>query len=183
MCSCDERAIERILFRYARCVDSANWEGLGELFRYGQVVTEGVEGVAAGPEAVRDVWRTVNRVHPDGTLRTRHLLTNVIVDVSADGHSAKADAYFMVFQATPELALQPIAGGRYEDTFHKIDGVWWFKQKKIHVNLVGDVSNHLILAFDSSGQLSGPPPADLLAVASGQAPADPANSPNSKPAT
>lgn len=183
VCSCDERAIERILFRYARCVDSADWDCLGELFRYGQVVTEGVDGVAVGPDAVKDVWRTVNRVHPDGTLRTRHLLTNVIVDVSPDDDIANADAYFMVFQATPELPLQPIAGGWYEDTFHKIDGVWWFKQKKIHVNLVGDVSNHLILAFDSSGQLSDPPPADLLAAASGRSPADPANSPDSEPAT
>ena len=183
MCNCDERAIERILFRYARCVDSADWEGLGDLFRYGQVVTEGVGGVAVGADAVRDVWRTVNRVHPDGTLRTRHLLTNIIVDVFADGDSAKADAYFMVFQATPELPLQPIAGGRYEDTFHKIEGVWWFKQKKIHVNLVGNVSNHLILAFDSTGQLSDPPPADLLTAASVRSPTDPASSPDSGRAT
>ena len=179
MCNCDERAVERILFHYARCVDSADWEGLGELFRYGQVLTEGTDAVIVGSEAVSDVWRAVNRVHPDGTLRTRHLLTNVVVEVSADGDSANADAYFMVFQATPELPLQPIAGGWYEDTFHKIDGVWWFKQKKIHVNLVGDVSDHLSLAFDSAGQLSDPPPADLLAAASGRSAADPAKLPES----
>jgi 3-phenylpropionate/cinnamic acid dioxygenase small subunit len=176
MCNCDERAIERILFHYGRCVDSADWEGLGELFRYGQVLTEGTDTVAVGSDAVSDVWRTVNRVHADGTLRTRHLLTNIVVDVSADRDSAKADAYFMVFQATPQLPLQPIAGGRYEDTFHKIDGAWWFKQKKIHVDLVGDVSNHLMLALDSTGRLTDPPTADLLAAASGRAPADPASS-------
>ena len=174
MCTCDERAIERILFRYARCVDSADWDGLGDLFRHEQVVTEGVDGVAVGPGAVKEVWRTANRVHSDGTLRTQHLLTNVIVDVSPDGENASTDSYFMVFQATPELHLQPIAGGRYEDTFHKIDGVWWFKQKKIHVGMVGDVSNHLILNFDSTGHLSDPPPADLLAAASGPPDSEPA---------
>lgn len=182
MCNCDQRAIERILFRYARCVDSADWDGLGELFRHGEVVTEGIDQVAVGPEAVSGVWRTVNRVHPDGTLRTRHLLTNITVDISADGDSAAADAYYMVFQATEALPLQPIAGGRYEDTFHKIDGVWWFKQKKIHVNLVGDVSDHLALTFDTSGQLSDPPSADLLAAAAGGMSAEAAPSPNSKQA-
>lgn len=151
MCNCDERAIEKILFRYARCVDSADWEGLGELFRYGQVLTEGTDTVTVGSEAVSEVWRTVNQVYPDGTLRTQHVITNVIVDVSDEGDSATADAYFMVFQATPQLPLQPIVGGRYEDTFHKIDDVWWYKQMKIHVRLVGDVSNHLVMALDSTG--------------------------------
>jgi 3-phenylpropionate/cinnamic acid dioxygenase small subunit len=148
MCNCDERAIERILYTYARCVDSADWAGLGELFRHGQVLTEGTDTVSVGSDAVSEVWRTVNRVHPDGTLRTQHVLTNVIVDVLADGDTAKVDAYFMVFQATAQLPLQPIVGGRYEDTFHKIDGVWWFKQMKIHVNLVGDVSDHLAITLD-----------------------------------
>jgi hypothetical protein len=176
MCNCDERAIERILFGYARCVDSADWVGLGELFRYGQVLAGGTDAVVAGSAAVSDVWRTLNRVHSDGTLRTRHLLTNIAIDVSDDGDSAKADVYFMVFQATSQIPLQPIAGGRYEDMFHKIDGTWWFKQMRIHVDLVGDMSDHLVVALDSTGGLSDPPTADLLTVASGRLPADPVRS-------
>ena len=182
MCNCDERAIERILFRYARCVDSADWDGLGELFRYGQVLTAGTDGAATGSDAVSDVWRTVNRVYPDGTLRTRHLLTNIIVDVSADSDSANADAYFVVFQATPELPLQPIVGGRYEDTFQKVDGVWWFKQMKIHVDLVGDLGSHLVFDLDSTGRPSEQSTADVLTVASGRSAVDPASSPDTDPA-
>jgi hypothetical protein len=114
-------------------------------------------------------------VHPDGTLRTQHLLTNVVVDVDPNGEAAKADAYFMVFQATEQLALQPIAGGSYEDTFHKVDGEWWFDRKTIRVKLVGDLSDHLSLSLDGDGQLSEPPPADLLALADVDSRADAAS--------
>lgn len=152
MCTCDERAIERVMFTYARCVDSADWEGLGDLFRYGQVHTEGSDAVVVGGDAVRDLWRSVNRVHQDGTLRTRHVLTNIIVDVSEDGEEASAQSYFMVFQATDRLPLQPIVGGRYEDTFRKVAGSWWFTSKEIHVDQVGDVTEHLVIALDSSGR-------------------------------
>lgn len=160
----DERAIERLLYRYAACVDDADWEALGQLFWHGAVTTEGSDTVAVGPQAVSDLWRTVNRVHPDGTLRTQHLITNVVVDVAADGQSARADSYFMVFQATDALPLQPIAGGRYDDTFRKVDGQWCFELKTIRVRLVGELSEHLSLSLTSDGQLSEPASAELLAL-------------------
>lgn len=166
----DERAIERLLYRYATCVDAADWDGLGELFVHGSVTHEGSDATAVGPEAVSDLWRTVNRVHPDGTLRTQHHITNVVVDVDPDGLSAKADACFMVFQATDALALQPIAGGRYEDTFHKVEGEWCFDLKTIKVRLVGELREHLSLSLNSDGQLSEPASGELLALVDGGQP-------------
>jgi hypothetical protein len=41
-----------------------------------------------------------------------------------------------------EAAL-PIAG-RYHDSFHRIDGRWWFDTRVLFVDLVGDLSHHLL---------------------------------------
>ena len=138
--------IDRLMFTYARCVDGADWEGLAQLFEHGSVRTNaGGDVVTRGGEAVAALWRSVNKVHPDGTLRTRHLLTNVIVDIDEQEGRAVADSYFMVFQQTARLPLQPIAGGRYRDTFVRADGEWRFEEKYIWVDLVGDVSDHLVI--------------------------------------
>jgi hypothetical protein len=49
-----------------------------------------------------------------------------------------------VFQRTDELPLQPIICGRYHDTFHRIDGRWWFDTRIMFVDLVGDLGHHLL---------------------------------------
>ena len=42
------------------------------------------------------------------------------------------------------LPLQPIIAGRYHDTFHCIDGEWWFDTRIMLVDLPGDLSQHLL---------------------------------------
>jgi hypothetical protein len=53
------------------------------------------------------------------------------------------DGDFTVLQALPDLILQPIAAGRYNDRFERHGGRWRFTQRRVHVDLVGDVSRHL----------------------------------------
>ena len=92
-------------------------------------------------------YRATNRVHEDsGTLRTRHIASNVIVAVADDAETATARSYFVVCQQTSVLPLQPIVSGRYHDTFHKVDGEWWFDVRMILVDLIGNMSEHL--SFD-----------------------------------
>jgi len=138
---CDVRDIERLLFRYARCVDTADFDGLADLFRHAKVYIGPDESLTG--DAVAKLWRRVNRVHPDGTLRTRHVVTNVEVDPTSDGDHANVAAYFLVVQATENLPLQPIVAGSYADTFNKVDGSWAFETMRIQLDLVGDVSEHL----------------------------------------
>ena len=49
-----------------------------------------------------------------------------------------------MFQATEALPLQPIITGRYEDKFERVDGRWRYTEKKFFVDLVGDLSQHLL---------------------------------------
>jgi len=48
-----------------------------------------------------------------------------------------------VLQATPTLALQPVLAGRYHDGFRRVGGAWRFAERRIHLDLVGDVSQHV----------------------------------------
>jgi hypothetical protein len=48
-----------------------------------------------------------------------------------------------VTQATDELPLQLIITGHYQDTFHRIDGRWWFDTRVMFIDQTGDLSHHL----------------------------------------
>jgi len=138
-------AITTLMYRYAECVDAADFDGIGALFAHGELTTRGVPGAVVGADAVRDLYRGTNKVHPDGTLLTRHLTTNVILDVDEAADTATARSSFVVFQATPSLRLQPIVAGRYRDRFERRDGQWRFVQREMGVEQVGDVSDHLLI--------------------------------------
>ena len=144
-------AIEKLIYGYARSVDGAQWDELARLFTHGQVRTNSGDEVAKGGEAVAALWASVNKVHEDGTLRTRHLITNVDIDIDEGAGVATAHSNFMVFQGTAKVSLQPIAGGSYRDRFRRLGDGWWFEEKFIEVALVGDVSDHLAISLDTPG--------------------------------
>ena len=138
-------AITNLLFRYAECVDLADFDGLSELFAHGRLRSTSAadgEGGMTGKQIGR-FYVATNRVHPDGTLRTRHLATNVRVDIDEESGVATSRSYYVVLQATPKLPFQPIVGGRYEDRFERVAGEWRFADRLIHVDQMGDMSEHL----------------------------------------
>ena len=138
--------IENLMYRYGEYVDLARFDDLGELFRHGAIRSDRGAGDLAG-DAVATFYRATNRVHADtGTLRTRHIASNVIVAMDEVAGTATARSYFVVCQQTSSLPLQPIVSGRYHDSFHRIDGEWWFDVRMIFVDLIGNMSEHL--SFD-----------------------------------
>ena len=82
-------------------------------------------------------------VYDDGTPRTKHVITNVAIEVDDQAGTAVSRSYFTVLQEVPNLALQPIVAGRYHDRFERRDGRWRFVEKRVMSELVGDVSRHL----------------------------------------
>jgi 3-phenylpropionate/cinnamic acid dioxygenase small subunit len=80
-------------------------------------------------------------LHEDGTPSTKHVISNVTIEV--DGERASARSYFTVLQARPDLPLQPIIAGRYHDQFEKVDGRWRFSERMILPDLIGDQSKHM----------------------------------------
>jgi 3-phenylpropionate/cinnamic acid dioxygenase small subunit len=138
----DERTIANLLARYAQLLDAGDFAGLGALFAEGSVRFDGSDDVVVGAEAVGGMYASVVQVHGDSPL-TKHVMTNFQIEVDPGGQEATAHSYYTVFQAHPELPLQPVALGQYEDAFKKRGGTWRFADRKIYRDLVGDLRFHL----------------------------------------
>ncbi len=142
-------AITTLMFRYAEAIDLADFDMIGELFAAASITNEGFPGEIRGRDAIAGLYRTTNMVHDDGTLRTRHVTTNVIVDIDEAADRAEARSYFVVFQCTAGLPLQPIVAGRYHDGFTRAGGTWHFARRHILLEAVGNVSEHLLIDLDA----------------------------------
>ena len=99
---------------------------------------------ASGAEAIGKTFAATTRRYPGhgNTPRTRHLVLNPIVEVSGQ-RSATSRSTFCVIQDTEAVPLQPIVVGRYFDAFSCDDAGWYFTERQVEVQMVGDVSAHL----------------------------------------
>jgi hypothetical protein len=139
----DAREVESLIYAYAERIDAGDYDGVAELFRHGRI--EAAPGIIIeGVDEVRKLYEGTTRRYEDGTPRSRHLTTNVTVEVDDDAHTATARSYYTVLQQTDVLPLQPIISGHYHDTFHQVDGKWWFDTRSMFVDLKGDLSQHLL---------------------------------------
>ena len=146
-------AISDLVLTYAERSDLGDFEGLAELFTHAEVTAEGNDGAFSGRDAVLEMFTTATRRYPNGTPLTKHVTTNLIVEVDLAAGTATGRSYFTVFQAVPgALPLQPVIGGRYRDRFELADGKWRFAARHMIVDLVGDLSQHLL--YDSPAPTS-----------------------------
>jgi 3-phenylpropionate/cinnamic acid dioxygenase small subunit len=133
--------ISNLLYRYAELIDSGDLVATAELFRHARVKSGGEMKDAEG---LLEVWRSFVRIYPCGTPRTKHLVTNPIIEIDEAAGTATARSYYTVLQATPELPLQAVAAGRYHDAFERVDGKWRFSYRDYSLfDLQGDLSQHL----------------------------------------
>lgn len=135
----DKLAITELLYRYAELIDAGDFDGVGELLGKGTFM--GVEGAVK----IGNLFAKTTRRYPEqgNTPRTRHLVLNPIVD--AHGDTATARSTFCVVQQTETIALQPIVVGRYADTFARGESGWYFTERIVDVQMIGDVSDHLMI--------------------------------------
>ena len=142
------REIENLLYTYAERMDAGDLEGVADLFSHGRIAAAPEappDQTFEGRERVLGLYRGSARIYDDdGTPHTKHVTTNAIIEVDNGADSASARSYYTVFQRVGDMPLQPIIAGRYHDTFRRIDGRWWFDTRIILVDLVGDLSRHLL---------------------------------------
>jgi 3-phenylpropionate/cinnamic acid dioxygenase small subunit len=135
------RAIERLIATYAELVDDGDFASVGLLLA--DATFTGGAGSVNGGAAIERMLRDNVIVYDDGTPRTKHVTTNLAIEVDEDAGTAISRSYFTALQALPDLALQPIASGRYYDRFERRNGQWRFVERRVRTDLVGDVSRHL----------------------------------------
>lgn len=135
-------AIPNLLYLYADLIDAGDFRGAARLFRHGGLVSG--EQRLRGEDVIAGMWEGWVQLY-DGSPRTRHLVTNPIIELAADGQTATCRSQWTVLQAVPGLPLQPVATGRYHDRFARIDGEWAFTERQYaRVDLLGDTSRHVL---------------------------------------
>ena len=138
----DVQAITALVYRYAELIDAGDLDGVAALFEHATWGAGTRSERLRGTEAVRRGYGGVI-LYEDGTPRTKHVITNLVIDVAEASTQAVARSYFTVLQATEGIPLQPIIAGRYQDRFERVDGTWRFSERIIHPDLQGDLSKHM----------------------------------------
>ena len=141
----DVTSITNLLYRYAELMDAGRFEELeSELFSRARFTVapppaEQIDGAAMASLIMATTIR-----HADGTPRTRHVITNPIVEIDQAGATATCRSCYTVFQQTATLPLQAVAAGRYHDRFARRGGGWHFTERDYTMlDMIGDVSQHL----------------------------------------
>lgn len=134
------RQIEALVYRYAELLDAGDLDGVAALFE--QATWISARANVRGTDAVRRMYDGVI-LYEDGTPRTKHVITNLVIEHEEGSTHAAARSYFTVLQSTDGLGLQPIIAGRYHDRFECVNGAWRFAERVILPDLYGDLSRHM----------------------------------------
>ena len=141
----DKLAITELLYRYAELIDAGDFDGVGILLARATFGGPGPQGVS-GAENIAKLFAKTTRRYPEhgNTPRTRHLVLNPIVELHGDGTAASRST-FCVVQDTAAVPIQPIVVGRYFDTFGRDESGWHFTERKVEIQMIGNVSDHLMV--------------------------------------
>ena len=135
-----EVEIANLVYRYAECVDSGDFEAAAALFTHARVKT-GLGDV--GPKELVEMWRKSVILYEDGTPRTKHVITNPIIEVDEATGRGSCRTYYTVMQQAGDGPLQAVICGRYHDRFERVDGRWRFCHRDYSLHdLPGDMSRH-----------------------------------------
>ncbi|OBJ62518.1 hypothetical protein A9W95_08055 [Mycobacterium sp. 1423905.2] len=137
--------ITNLLYRYAECIDSGDLTAAADLFAHARIrIGDDAEHGSTDAAGLLTIWKSLIVLYPDGTPRTKHVVTNPIIEVDEAAGTAACRSYYTVWQQTDDLALQAIVTGRYHDRFERIDGLWRFSYRDLTlIDMVGDISHHL----------------------------------------
>ena len=127
-----ERACERMIYAYARALDLGDMSGAANFF-----AAQGSFARPMTPDHVihgRDTIRAALLTRPS-TLRTKHLATNVMIDVLSRDE-ARGLSYLTMISTTPGdapapfVSAGPIYFGEFQDRFVREVGEWKFLERR-----------------------------------------------------
>jgi len=135
--------IANLIYRYAESIDDGDLPGATALFKGAKLKLRGHETLQDDAATLAMLQRLV-KIYPCGTPWTKHVVTNLIIEIDERTDEATCQSDYTVLQGTKEIALQVIAAGRYHDSFKRIDGRWRFAYRDYTLHdLKGNTSGHL----------------------------------------
>jgi len=133
--------ILHLINHYTFLIDSGDLDGFASLFEYGEWGAEGSQ-LLSGKQQMLDMLNSIIIIYPDGTPRTRHVVSNVDIHVDEDNGVATSQSYITLLQQTDDFPLQVILSGTYCDDFARVDGKWRFARRITKRPFFGDMSAH-----------------------------------------
>jgi ketosteroid isomerase-like protein len=135
----DADEITALVLSYARLLDMGDVDAVAALFEHSTWRSLPSGFVLSGTEEVRPVFE--NLLDQVGTHPTKHLITNLSIDVEPDATTASSHCYWTVLQNTTAGRIDVTLSGQYTDSFEKIDDSWRFTDRLITVDLTGGRSS------------------------------------------
>ena len=80
-------SITKLIYTYAERIDAGDFAGVAEVFAHATLTFEGFGDAVSGAPAVQSLYERTTRRYEDGTPRTKHVMTNVIVDADDDARA------------------------------------------------------------------------------------------------
>ena len=137
--SSDVAQITALVHSYGTLLDRGDVDAVTGLFEHATWRGDPHGPTLRGSAEVRPVYEQL--LAALGSLRTRHLLTNLTVAVDEEGSTASSHCYWTVLQNTePGAAIDITLAGQYSDRFEKVDGAWRFADRLITTDLIGNAT-------------------------------------------
>jgi hypothetical protein len=123
-----EAAIHRLVVAYADAVDDRAFDVVAACFTPDARASYSGRELAPGVEAIVAHVRGLERF-----LATTHQVSNVTIDVAADGRHARARSTAVAWLVAPgEPPALLVRGLRYHDDLRRDDGVGWRITRRVH---------------------------------------------------
>jgi SnoaL-like domain len=143
----DRLDIQQLIVEYGHLLDTHDYAGYSRLFaRDGEWI--GGFGRAKGPaaiEAMMNKYMASANIDPKN-IYGFHLLTNIVIHLDGDHATAWSRLVYMARNKDNKPA--PVAGGHYDDTFVRENGVWKFQRRVVMMEI----------PFQDPREIKGEPP-------------------------
>jgi 3-phenylpropionate/cinnamic acid dioxygenase small subunit len=145
--------IRNLIHRYAEGIDTGRFEIWEELFEHAEICVAIGDNepvvIARGDDLTVMTGGII--MYDDGTPRTRHVVSNIIIEVDEAGGTASARSYNATLQHVPGHPIEIIATARYFDSFELVGDAWRFCRRIIRHSSIdgvnrdftGDMSRHV----------------------------------------
>jgi len=138
----DADEITRLVHSYARLLDGGDVNGVVALFEHSTWRSLPNGSALRGSAEVRPVYE--NLLAREGGLQTKHLITNLSIDVEPGATTASSHCYWTVLRNAPGQPIGITLSGQYADRFEKCDGHWRFVDRLITIDQTSEPSDHAV---------------------------------------
>ena len=77
-------AVSNLINSYAERIDEGDFAGVAKLFAHATLTFEGFGDAISGRDAIEKLYTNTTRRYDDGTPRTKHVMTNLIVELAEE---------------------------------------------------------------------------------------------------